>query len=322
MTNPDTEFDSPWKDIIETYFEDFIRFFLPEAYEKIDWTRPPEFLDKELNQVVRDAELGKRFADKLVKIWLRDGEETWIIIHVEVQSQDEIGFAKRMFVYHYRIFDRYNRTVVSLAVLGDDRKNWKPNQFGYEKWGTSIDFKFSVVKLLEYKQQWSELEASLNPFALVVMAHLKTQETQDNRSERKKFKMALIRRLYEEGYSQEEVVNFFWFIDWLMSLPKDLEREFWQELQQLEESMRMRYITSVERIGIEKGRQEGRQECITEGLLEAIELGLELKFGSVGLELLPEISEIKDVEQLRAIKTGIKTVNTLEELRQIYQPAQ
>ncbi len=317
MSNPDTEFDSPWKDIIESYFQDFIRFFIPEAHSQIDWTRLPEFLDKELSQVVRDAELGKRFADKLVKIWLKDGSEAWILIHIEVQSQDETGFAERMFVYHYRIYDRYRRTVVSIAVLADERKNWKPNQFGYQRWGTRIDFNFPVVKLLDYQKDWSALEASLNPFAIVVMAHLKAQETRDSRSERKESKLALIRRLYEQDYSREDVINLFGFIDWVMSLPDDLEREFWQEIQQLEESRRMPYITSVQRIG----RQEGIEEGIAEGLLEGIELGLELKFGSSGLTLLAEISQIEGVEQLRAIKTGLKTVNTLEELRQIYQPA-
>jgi hypothetical protein len=75
----------------------------------------------------------------------------------------------------------------------------------------------------------------------------------------------------------------------------------------------MPYITSIERIGIKKG--------IRQGLLEAIELGLRLKFGDEGLEILPEISEIEDVEQLKAIIGGLlTTVNSLDELRQLYQP--
>ena len=69
MSNPQTEFDAPWKDILERYFEDFILFFFPEAHGEIDWTRAAEFLDKELQQVVREAELGRRLADKLVKIY-------------------------------------------------------------------------------------------------------------------------------------------------------------------------------------------------------------------------------------------------------------
>lgn len=315
MSNPQTEFDTPWKDILERYFEDFILFFFPEAHGEIDWTRAAEFLDKELQQVVREAELGRRLADKLVKIYRLSGQEAWVLIHVEVQSQEESDFAQRMFIYHYRIYDRYKRTVVSLAVLGDERKNWKPNQFGYQLWGCELAFKFPVVKLVDYSEQWSELETSRNPFATVVMAHLLAIETHSDRFERKKSKLNLITRLYEQGYSRADIINLFWFIDWVMSLPEELEDEFWQELQQLEESRRMRYITSVERIGIKKGRQEG----IREGLLEGIELGLELKFGSQGLNLLPEIQTIEDVEQLRAIALGLKTMNTLSELRQIYQ---
>lgn len=75
----------------------------------------------------------------------------------------------------------------------------------------------------------------------------------------------------------------------------------------------MPYITSIERLATQKG--------IKQGLLEAIELGLRLKFGDEGLEILPDISEIEDVEQLKAIISGLlTTVNTLEELRQLYQP--
>ncbi|MBV8886489.1 MAG: hypothetical protein JO235_21185, partial [Chroococcidiopsidaceae cyanobacterium CP_BM_RX_35] len=93
MNQPQTEFDSPWKDVIERYFSDFIQFFLPQAYGEIEWIRGFEFLDTELQQVVRDAELGRRLADKLVKVWRTGGEEAWVLIHVEVQSQQETNFA-------------------------------------------------------------------------------------------------------------------------------------------------------------------------------------------------------------------------------------
>ncbi len=74
------------------------------------WEQGFEFLDQELRQVVRDAELGKRFVDKLVKIYRTGGEETWILIHLEIQSQYEAGFAERIYVYNYRIYDRASFT--------------------------------------------------------------------------------------------------------------------------------------------------------------------------------------------------------------------
>ncbi|NEO01472.1 MAG: hypothetical protein F6K50_40605, partial [Moorea sp. SIO3I7] len=41
-----------------------------------------------------------READKLVKVWRTDGQETWVLIHVEVQSQYESVFAERIYVYN------------------------------------------------------------------------------------------------------------------------------------------------------------------------------------------------------------------------------
>jgi hypothetical protein len=93
------------------------------------------------------------------------------------------------------------------------------------------------------------------------MAHLKPQETRDERNGRMAWKLAITRQLYE----QEDVINLFGFIDWVMSLPEELDQQFWQEVRNLEEERRMPYLTSVEKIGINKGFRRG--------LLEGIELG-------------------------------------------------
>jgi predicted transposase YdaD len=61
--------------------------------------------------------------------------------------------------------------------------------------------------------------------------------------------------------------------------------------------------------------QEILREGEKRGILSGIELGLELKFGTEVLQLMPEISQISDLERLKAIQQGIKTVNTLDELR-------
>lgn len=41
-------------------------------------------------------------------------------MHVEVQTQQESEFERRIHVYNYRVEDRYNQPAVSLVVLGDD----------------------------------------------------------------------------------------------------------------------------------------------------------------------------------------------------------
>ena len=71
--------------------------------------------------------------------------------------------------------------------------------------------------------------------------------------------------------------------------------------------------------GMRQGIEQGLQQGMRQGLLLGIALGLELKFGAEGLELLPEIREIEDVELLGEISEAIKTVETLDALRQIYR---
>jgi len=68
---------------------------------------------------------------------------------------------------------------------------------------------------------------------------------------------------------------------------------------------------------LQEGEQKGEQR-LRKGLLSGIELGLKLRFGEAGLQLLPEIRDLEAVEQLEAIQAALAADNTLEELRQIY----
>jgi len=87
MTDPQNNsdvYDSPWKEVLEHAYPEFMVFYFPAAHAQIDWARGHAFKNTELRQVVRDAELGKRFADALVQVTLEDGEPRWIYIHIEV----------------------------------------------------------------------------------------------------------------------------------------------------------------------------------------------------------------------------------------------
>ncbi|MGK7922142.1 MAG: hypothetical protein AB4080_19265 [Trichodesmium sp.] len=67
--------------------------------------------------------------------------------------------------------------------------------------------------------------------------------------------------------------------------------------------------------GIEIGQQRGEQR----GILSGIEIGLELKFGESGKEIFSEINTLENIQVLETILDSLKTVETIEELRQIYQ---
>lgn len=117
--------DIAWKESLEAYIEQAMALLFPEAHAQIDWSRPYEFLDKELQQIVRDGEMGTRLVDKLAKIWLKNGEEQWVLLHVDVQGEPQEQFGFRMYVHNFRTFDRYRRQVASLAILTDARAGAK-----------------------------------------------------------------------------------------------------------------------------------------------------------------------------------------------------
>lgn len=310
MTETTTDFDSPWKGIIERYFEDFMAFFFPEAHEAINWEKEYTFLDKELQQVVREAEIGPRRVDKLVQVTPKGSEETaWILIHLEVQGQRDNDFPERMYIYNYRLYDRYQRRVASMAVLSDMSPNWRPHSFGYELFGCRVSLDFPIVKLLDYDEKWDELEAETNPFAVVVMAHLQTQRTQQQPTERYAAKMQLAKMLYRRGYSRQDVLELFRFIDWILTLPRELELQFRMELAEFEAEVKMEYVTSVERLAREEGKEEGVREML-------IDL-LQVRFGALTSDLTENLKQIEDIDRLKALHHEAAVVESLSAFEQL-----
>jgi hypothetical protein len=164
------------------------------------------------------------------------------------------------------------------------------------------------VKLLDFAAHEALLEASPNPFAKVVLAHLKARQTHADPVSRHAWKLRLVRGLYERGFEAKDVRELFRLIDWLMELPPALDKVFWQEIDKLHEENRMPYITSVERHG----------RCV--GLSQGIEVLLRMRFGDEGLKLMPEIREIYEYEKLEAILNALETATSLEEVRRLSSP--
>ena len=226
-----SEYDSPWKEGISVYFREFLQFFYPSIEADIAWERGFEFLDTELQKIKRESETGRKEADRLVKVWRRSGDEQWVLIHVEVQSQSQTEFSERMYIYHNRIFDRYRQSVVSLAILGDEQKSWRPNRYERELWGCRAVLEWTVVKLLDYTME--ELSASRSPLAPIVQAHRTAQIAGIDVRLGYEKKLSLIKSLYSRGYGREDIVQLFRLIDWFIGLPSQEEERLWQEIQTL-----------------------------------------------------------------------------------------
>lgn len=301
------DYDSPWKDAIERYFPDFLHFYFPRAHALIDWSQPLRFLDNELRTVVRDAALGKRFVDKLIQVSLMGGARELVYVHLEIQSQPQAKFAERMFVYHYRLFERYRSPIASLAVLADERTNWRPESFTYEALGCRLGLHYPVAKLLDWAGREAMLQDSRNPFALVTLAHLATQATRSDRSARFAAKRTIVQSLYQREFDRQLVIDLLGFIDSMMSLPKDDDDRLWQSFSPVEEESHMRYVTSIERLGIEKGMQQGRHQ----GMAQVLVRQLAIRFGDVPASIRARIDGASD-DELESWTDAVLSASSLE----------
>ncbi len=274
------------------------------------WSVGYESLDNELPSLARDAELGHRFADKLIKVTMINGKQDIIYIHIEVQGQADKYFAQRMYVYNYRIYDKFGQHPVSLAVLADNDAHWKPEHYDQERWGCRVHFTFPVVKLTDYMNQLADLLASDNPFALLTAAHFFTRRTKHNMHERLQTKLKVAKLLYQKGWDKQELIEFFAVIDWLMHLPAELAKQFHQTLAEYEQEGKMRYVTSIEQIGFEHGMQQGKLS----GVAEAIEKLVRVKFpdGNDADFMLKLYAA--DQETLNACLLRVLTANSIDEV--------
>ena len=252
-----------------------------------------------------DTETGDRRADKLIQVQWMDGTVEWILLHVEVQAQRDADFARRMYVYNYRIWDRYQQPVISLALLVDASATFRPNRFHQGKGGCQLEFRFPAVKLLDYKTE-AELTADPSPFALASLIQLRKIQAGRDVQQRYRFKLAFIRELYSRGYARDDTLKLFRFLDYLLRLPDDLASRFRSELESIEEKLRMPYVTSVERLA----RQEGVLQCSRDLLLQTIQI----RFGQIPDPLRASINACTSTEQLSDFHRQALLANSLDDL--------
>ena len=261
---PTADYDGAWKEAMERFLPFLVELCFPAIAAELLWDEELEFLDKELEEVVRDAALGKQRVDKLVKLRRRNGSEQWLLFHVEVASQSYVDLARTMYQYHHRLEDRYGQPVLSVAILADDDPRWRPTYYENELLGCRLRFDFPVCKLLDFKGNWTALEASENLAAAIIMAHLRAMETRRDMNRRFEYRWEITRAVYERGYGRKEVWELLRLIDWLLTLPEELKLEYRNRVLEYEKENDMPHVTVFESVshqeGLLKGEAKGRRE--------------------------------------------------------------
>jgi len=223
--------DELWKSIIESLTKEFVEFFFPDLYPQIDFTKDYAFIEQELQKLFPESSTTRRYNDKLLKVYLKDETEVWILIHIEIQGYNDASFAERMFEYYYRIYDRYRKPTVALAIFIDENKSYQPAQFNRDFAGTVLNYKYLTYKILNVSER--KLLHSKNPFSLVVLAAKYAMTAKKDVERLSKFKFKLIRLLLERGYNFEIINKIFTFVDTLIRLPDNLQLEYNSKIDKL-----------------------------------------------------------------------------------------
>lgn len=319
---PHARYDAPWKTALTHAFPSFVAFYFPDLHPLVDWSRRPRFRDKELAQIGFGDVPGGMVADKLVEVCLRDSGQ-WILVHVEVQAQYDANLPRRIFDYNFRIFREYGQEVASLVLLADEDPSWRPHAFHVEAVGTDMGIAFSTAKLLDLDED--TLLASDNPFALVSLAHLRSQRERRDAESLFAAKWQLTRLLYERAWSKERIIAMFKVINWMMALPEPQQTRYWHAVIKLEKERKMELITPLEQSfmdkgwqkglqhGLEKGLEKGREEGCREGAAELLARMLTQRFGPLPKTVHKRLGKAS-MEQLEAWSDALLEAQSLKQV--------
>ncbi len=282
--------DILWKAIIEDFFSDFLTFFYPEALEIFDFSKNFEFLDKELEQIILPSLSKNRIADKLVKVYTKEGVEQWILVHIEVQGYEDDEFAERMFTYFYRIYDKYKKNISALAIFTDDNPKFHPNTFERTFIRTGVVYNYETFKLSNYKPK--DFQDINNPFAIVMetaLYGLKKNKLKDE----KLFavKLDLARRLNAKGFPKETFGKLCSFIKTYVYFENsELLHKLDIEIDTINKTVRpMGIIEAIQEERIRQNTEEVTEQVTQQVLKENIQ---KLHKRGFEIEIISEMLEV------------------------------
>ncbi len=91
--------------------------------------------------------------------------------------------------------------------------------------------------------------------------------------------------LYDRGYGEQAILELNNFLDWMMNLPEDLEREFQTDLKAFEEAREMKYVTTIERMAEQRGAKS-----------KEVEIALNMLRKNLDLETIAEITGLTVIQ--------------------------
>ena len=312
---------------------DFLRNYLPEPVRRL--------LDLDTLELTKDSfvdeALRDHFSDLLYQLRLRDGSTARVYLLFEHKSYPAELVAFQLLRYMVRIWEEMLREEPAAGlrpiiplVLYHGRTQWHVQQnFGALLEGPEElrlywpEFNYELYDLTRYSDA-DLVGAAMLQVTLQVMKHIFSGEL----AQRLPGILGLLQELAQQQTGLEFLYTVLRYVSQsgrnvtAADIQQAVVTVFPEEGRVLMATAAEQWMERGKEQGIVIGKQEGivigKQEGERNGLLAAIELGLELKFGATGLQLLPAINHITDLDVLRALYKGVKVAQSLAELRDLH----
>lgn len=251
--------------------------------------------------------LPEEITQKYIMLDIRATDESGNIYNIEMQVRQYADYSKRALFYASRLY-------AGQLESGEDYGELKPvigiHFLDYEEYSDYDDFHFRF-EMRDVRNHGLRLTEDMTIHIFELPKFEKIAKKCHIRDA-----MAEWLRFFNHAHEEDETMR--------ASYENPIIHKAFSVLETLSADEKNRYLAEIrrkamwnERFELAAARREGREEGIRQGICEAIELGLSLRFGDEGLEMMPMILHIQDCDRLRAIKTAIRTAKDISEFKAI-----
>ena len=302
--------DRLFKELIATFFVEFIQLFFPEIINYLELNQIT-FLDKE---VFTDVTEGEKYESDLVAQVQFRGQSSFFLIHLEAQSSSQPEFNRRMFTYFARLHQKFALPVYPIVIFSYDRPQKEAiRQYKIEFPDLKVlEFNYQVVQL--NRLNWRDFINQANPVAAALMAKMKIDAR-----DRAKVKAQCLRLLVTLRLDAARMQLISGFVDTYLNLNSSEEIEFQQEIStfiQPEQEGVMQITTSWMRRGLEQGLEQGLERGLERGLARERNLIVRLikrKLGDIDVDIESRIMTL-NIDDLERAGEALFDFSTVEDL--------
>ncbi len=286
--------DQTFKDVLRGFFHEFLTLFLPAIADGID-AASITFLDP---QTFTDIPEGlMRTADLVAEARTFDGVPELVLLHTEVQAEQEADLAYRMWEYNALLTLR-RRPAISAVLLpfsgrgGVRKARYVETLFGEEY----IKLEYWRIELPSLLAEDYTAGASLLGVALAALMR-------PGPGGRAELKIDIVRRLRESGLDEARLFLLVNVVETYLTLDEAEQVDYRARLQQEEgsEDVEATELTWADRIAMRTRREDVKQV-------------IELKFGRVSPEIATLIDTADTAASMTALLARVVAAETEEQL--------